>query len=73
MIRRASLVFACTLALVAVPVTAEAHEDSKSDGNDTPGLLDLSSASVGDKHGLVHTVKTFSAWSAHDSAANRSS
>lgn len=67
MFRRIALVVVCLAALIATPIaTATAHEDTKSDGNDTPGRLDLKSASVGHGKGLVHTVKTFAPWKAKD-------
>lgn len=44
---------------------AAAHTFTKSDGNDSPGRLDIKSASV--KHGstsVIHTIKTYEGWSA---------
>ncbi|HEY7400469.1 MAG TPA: hypothetical protein VH989_06185, partial [Actinomycetota bacterium] len=67
MFRRIALVLLCLAALIATPIgSATAHEDTKSDGNDTPGLLDLKSASVGHGKGVVHAFTTFASWKAKD-------
>jgi hypothetical protein len=50
-------------ALTAPPSLA--HSFTKSDGNDSPGRLDIRSASVGHKgSAVVHTVKTQEGWTA---------
>lgn len=49
----------------AAPATA--HTFTKSDGNDTPGLLDLRSASVAHKPtSVVHSFRTFAGWAPSD-------
>lgn len=64
--RRRPLLAAAAFLLVAGLVStgpASAHTFTKTDGNDSPGKLDIRTASVG--HGnskVVHTVRTFEGW-----------
>jgi hypothetical protein len=64
--RRRPLLAAAASLLVAGLVStgpASAHTFTKTDGNDSPGRLDIRTASVG--HGnskVVHTVRTFEGW-----------
>ncbi len=64
--RRRPLLAAAASLLVAGLVStgpASAHTFTKTDGNDSPGKLDIRTASVG--HGnnnVVHTVRTFEGW-----------
>jgi hypothetical protein len=47
--------------------SASAHTFTKNDGNDTPGLLDLRSASVAHKPtAVVHSFRTFAGWAPSD-------
>lgn len=64
--RRRPLLAAAAFLLVAGLVStgsASAHTFTKTDGNDSPGKLDIRTASV--EHGnskVVHTVRTFEGW-----------
>src|SRR5207245_535765 len=53
------------LPLMWVAPSAHAHHATRSDGNDTPGRLDISSASVGhsETSAVTHTIRTYQRWS----------
>ncbi len=52
---------------------ASGHTFTKTDGNDTPGLLDLRSASVSHtSRAVVHSFRTFAGWSPADLGRNSS-
>jgi hypothetical protein len=52
---------------------AAAHKFTRTDGNDTPGLLDLRSASVAHKTSVVvHSFRTFAGWAPSDLGRNSS-
>jgi hypothetical protein len=52
---------------------ASAHSVTKTDGNDTRGLLDLRSASVAHKsNAVVHSFRTFAGWAPSDLGRNSS-
>ena len=64
--RRHPLLAAASFLLVAGLVSAgpaSAHTFTKTDGNDSPGKLDIRTASVGHvNNNVVHTVRTFEGW-----------
>jgi hypothetical protein len=63
--RRSKIQIALAVIAIVLPVLltssgAAAHSFTRNDGNDSPGRLDIRSASVGHKNnGVVHTVRTY--------------
>jgi hypothetical protein len=61
----AAIVLGLSLAIGALVSPTAAHTFTKSDGNDSPGRLDIRSVSVSHKDSsVVHGVKTYEGWSA---------